>query len=146
LGASFALLGAAADPLVVSELDGAEASLAPGEDEALIIHFWATWCDSCREEFPVLNAALAGCENGKVRLVAVNVGDEAEEIRAFQKEVPISVPILLDSEGEAWRRVSGLGFPANVFWTRDDRRVEVGALSPVAWRKVLAELGCAAPR
>ena len=60
LGASFALSGAAAEPVVVSALDGAEVSLAPGQDEALIIHFWATWCDSCREEFPVLNAALAG--------------------------------------------------------------------------------------
>ena len=81
-----------------------------------------------------------------MRLVAGSVGDEGGEIRAFQKEVPIAVPILLGHEGEAWRRVSGLGFPANVFWTRDDRRVEVGALSPVAWRKVLGEFGCAAPR
>lgn len=146
MGASFALLGAAEDPLVFSKMDGGAALLAPGEDEAIVIHFWATWCPSCREEFPVLNAAVQGCEDAKVRLVAVNVGDEPEEIRSFQEEVPIAMPILRDSEGEVWRRVSGVGFPSNLFWTGEERRVEVGALGPLDWRKALDEMGCAAPR
>lgn len=140
------MLGAAADPLVFSKMDGGEAPLAPREGEAIVIHFWATWCHSCREEFPVLNAAVRRCEDAKIRLVAVNVGDDPEEIRSFLEEVPITIPILLDSEGEVWRRVSGLGFPTNLFWTREERRVEIGALSPVDWGKALDEFGCAAPR
>jgi len=146
LAVSAACLGAASDRLVFSEMDGGEAVLAPGEGESIVVHFWATWCHSCREEFPVLNAAAERCEDAKIRLVAVNVGDSADEIRAFQGDVSIEIPIMRDPEGEVWRRVSGAGFPANLFWKHGKRQVQVGALSPEDWGEMLDEFGCLVPR
>jgi len=38
------------------DLDGLKKLLAPGQKQSrpLLINFWATWCDACREEFPDL--------------------------------------------------------------------------------------------
>ena len=49
-------IGQAAPGLVVPELNGQTFDLATQRGKVVIINFWATWCDPCREEMPALNA------------------------------------------------------------------------------------------
>ncbi|NRA07694.1 MAG: TlpA family protein disulfide reductase [Myxococcales bacterium] len=126
-------------------MDGESVRLAPEEGESVVVHFWATWCRSCVKELGVLDAEAQRCAEDPVRVLAVNVGDEADEIRAFLADRPISIPILRDAKGKIWRDVAGLGLPANLFWTGDEQRVEVGPLSLADWRRELEGLGCAPP-
>ncbi len=142
---SVALLGAGPGTLVLRNMDGESVRLAPEEGESVVVHFWATWCRSCVKELGVLDAEAQRCAEDPVRVLAVNVGDEADEIRAFLADRPISIPILRDAKGKIWRDVSGLGLPANLFWTGDEQRVEVGPLSLADWRRELEGLGCAPP-
>ena len=126
-------------------LGGGRARLAQYRGQLLLLDFWATWCRSCVKEVGVLDAEAQRCAEDPVRVLAVNVGDEADEIRAFLADRPISIPILRDAKGKIWRDVSGLGLPANLFWTGDEQRVEVGPLSLADWRRELEGLGCAPP-
>lgn len=142
LGACTALLGAGPGPLVFSDMDGEAVRVAPSEGESVVVHFWATWCRSCLEEFAVLDAEAQRCAKERVRVVAVNVGDESDEIRRFLEERPLSIPILRDAKGKVWRDVAGMGLPANLFWAGDTQRVEVGPLSLQDWRRELGALGC----
>ena len=54
-------LDANGKPLLLKDLRG----------QALVINFWATWCEPCREEMPSL-ALLAQSQSGKLRVLAVN--------------------------------------------------------------------------
>jgi predicted amidohydrolase YtcJ/peroxiredoxin len=48
------LVGSVAPPFTVSTLDDKPVSLADYRGRALLINFWATWCEPCRQEMPWL--------------------------------------------------------------------------------------------
>ena len=134
--------GADPGPLTLEDLDGGpvELSLAPGE-RAVVAHFWATWCATCVEELGVLDSAARACGDG-VRVVAVNVAEDVDQIRSFVAAHEIGLRQLRDVSGDVWRGVSGRGLPVNLILTPEGRQVEAGPQDAEAWRQILAKVGC----
>jgi peroxiredoxin len=137
------LLGADTAPLELEGEDGAplQLSLQPGE-AAVVAHFWATWCRSCTEELPALAEAAVACEGAPVRVVTVNVGEDAETIARYKREHAFELPVLRDPKGRVWRGFAR-GLPVNVFWTESGRRTDFGPRDGATWRREFAALGCA---
>jgi hypothetical protein len=77
-----------------------------------------------------------------VRVVTVNVGEEAAQINAFTSELGLRLPVLRDARGKVWRELSGVGLPVNLIWTRDERRIDIGPHDAAAWAETLGSLGC----
>ena len=42
----------------------------------LILNFWATWCEPCKEEMPSLDKLQANPELDKIRIFTINIGKE----------------------------------------------------------------------
>jgi len=42
----------------------------------LILNFWATWCEPCKEEMPSLDKLQANPELDKIKIFAINIGKE----------------------------------------------------------------------
>ncbi len=141
--AALGLVGAAGAPLVFTSMAGDSVTLALEEGElALVVHFWATWCPSCIEEFGVLDAAAQSCQDGAVRVVSVNVGEDAERIAETKSAIGLRLLVLRDPRGAVWRNLSGVGLPLNLIWTREERRVDIGPHSAEAWAETFRSLGC----
>ena len=138
------LVGAEGEPrLTLRNLDGGTTRLTRNEgDPPLVVHFWATWCTSCAEELPALSLAAAACGSA-VRVVAVDVDEEADVVSRFVAEHGISLQILLDPEAVAWRRAGLQGLPANLIATDDGVRRTIGPTDEARWRERLRALGCA---
>ncbi len=49
-------VGEPAPPLVLRTLDGREIATQALRGQVVILTFWATWCDPCHEELPLLSA------------------------------------------------------------------------------------------
>ena len=142
--AALALVGASAPEVASLEtLDGdaIEVTRAPDEN-ALVLHFWATWCPDCADELPALDRSARACEGHGVRVLMVNVGDPADEVRRFAKGHGVELPVLLDPHGRVWRGAGLRGLPANLVWTRDGEQRSEGPSSAERWREQLAALGC----
>lgn len=142
LATAVALLLGADAPLSLLSLDGEPVELRPGDGAPLLVHFWATWCPSCVEELPLLEAAVARCPADRVRIVSVDVDEPAETVRAWLAERGIALPVLRDPKGVAWRQLGGGGLPLNATWSGGRRRVEVGPRDAAAWKAELEGLGC----
>jgi thiol-disulfide isomerase/thioredoxin len=126
-------------------LEGEPVLLAPAPGgEALLVHFWATWCPECDDELPLLERAAKSCAGAPLRLAVVNVADSPEEIARFRERHGLAMPVLRDPDGSVWRRFAR-GLPANLTWTREGRRAELGPRDAAAWERALADLGCGAP-
>jgi thiol-disulfide isomerase/thioredoxin len=131
-------------PLELVDLQGHAVSLGlEGNERALVVHFFATWCPSCGEEIPDLERAAAACRGHGVRVVAVDVGEAAHVVARYAREHGIGLPLLLDPKGRAFRELGLRGLPANRIVTPDGARLLEGPSSAAAWRERLAALGCA---
>jgi thiol-disulfide isomerase/thioredoxin len=89
----------AAPDFEMALFDGGTFRLADHRGKVVVINFWASWCEPCRDEMPALQAAAdeAGDE-----VVFVGVGaktDREDEARAFAAEFGITYPIGRDTEG-----------------------------------------------
>src|SRR5256714_5137980 len=54
-----ALLAAPAEPRVLPQSEAASLVRIAGTGKPVVLHFWATWCDACRDEFPRIRKTLA---------------------------------------------------------------------------------------
>ena len=81
------------------DLDGLKKILQrdPKDTRPLLINFWATWCDGCREEFPDL-VKIDNDYRGKLNFVSVTL-DEVSDINTavpqFLKAMKAQMPVVL---------------------------------------------------
>jgi thiol-disulfide isomerase/thioredoxin len=111
--------GHASPSLVLSGLDGTPWSLAETSGDAVLLNFWASWCEPCRAEMPSL-AALAQRTNG-LRVVAVNYRESLDDIRRFVETTALALPVVRDPAGTAAKGFDVHAFPSTVAIDRRGR-------------------------
>jgi peroxiredoxin len=136
----------------LADLDGRQVGLEAWRDKAIVLNFWATWCQPCTLEMPTLEALwLAYRERGLVVVgIAVDRGAPRAVIDPYVKDLGLTFPILLDPDmqtANAWR-VSGI--PATFLirpggevvgmavgareWNSDEMRALLESLLPAGHR------------
>lgn len=61
-------------------------------EKLTVVNLWATWCQPCRDEIPLLNAIAARFADRGVTVVGVSLDDAPGEIARFRREVPMAYP------------------------------------------------------
>ena len=97
-------------PLLLKDLRG----------QALVINFWATWCEPCREEMPSL-ALLAQSQSGKLRVLAVNFKESPTAVNQFVAATGLTIPTLRDPDGALARAWGIRVFPSTVLIGADGK-------------------------
>ena len=110
---------AAGKPLLLGALRG----------QAVVINFWASWCEPCREEMPSL-AQLARAHSGKLRVLAVNYKESPAAVAQFAATNGLDLATLRDPDGALARAWGIRVFPSTVLIGADGqvRSVVLGAL------------------
>jgi thiol-disulfide isomerase/thioredoxin len=78
-----------------------------GEGRPSLVHFWATWCPSCRLEHGTIERLA---REHPVVTVAMQSGDAAD-VAAYMQERGVSFPVRLDEGGEVAARWGVRGVP-----------------------------------
>lgn len=87
----------------------------------IVINVWGSWCNPCREEFPVLQRVSAS-EGRRVAFIGVATQDSKENAGAFLKTHPVSYPSYMDFDGKVAKGFGVIGAPATIFYDRQGRR------------------------
>ena len=118
------LKGKPAPEFALESLDGATVHLADFHGKAVLLNFWATWCQPCKIEMPWFEDLQEQYGSQGFQVVGIAVDDASkEDIAKFAKEIGVNYPILLGKEavGTAYGGVPFL--PSSFFIDRDGKIV-----------------------
>jgi len=100
-------------------LSGQRVSLRDFRRGTTLVNFWASWCDPCKKEVPLLNELQQSLSASGVTIVGVSVEEPRDAVDAFVRKHQIQYPVLLDSDGSISRRYGLIGLPMNVIVDRE---------------------------
>ncbi len=115
-------VGAQAPSFRLEALDGGRVDSRTLAGQAVVLNFWATWCQPCRKEIPVLQELAA---EGRVRVVAIALDEEgARRVRPFVEKNGIEYTVLLGNR-EVFQRFDGLAIPYTLVLDGEGRVVSI---------------------
>lgn len=135
------LIGNQAPTFTLADLDGTVKSLADSSGRPAVINFWATWCQPCVVEHPVL---LDGARRyrGRVDFLGIVYQDDPDLIRRFVDTRGAWGPALIDPGSEVAIAYGVYGAPETFFIDGEGRIVErvAGLITPNILDRILGEL------
>lgn len=134
------LIGQPAPAAKLTTLDGKPLDLAGlyGK-KPVYLKFWATWCVPCRQQMPGFEA-IEQKFGDQIQVIAVNTGfsDDADAIRAYRKELGLTMPIAID-DGTLATALNLRVTPQHVVIGRDGKIMHVGHLEDQALHTALQQ-------
>jgi thiol-disulfide isomerase/thioredoxin len=111
--------GLAVPPLQTTDLQGKTWRLADLRGRAVLLNFWASWCEPCRAEMPTLQqlAEIYGPE--KLVVLAINFKEGTRKITQYVQSTGMNLPVLLDTNGEIARQWGATVFPTSILIDAD---------------------------
>jgi len=84
--------------LALPDTDGREQRLDQWKGQVLVVNFWATWCEPCREEMPEFVKAQAALGAKGLQFVGIAI-DQPDKIRRFSQDLNLNYPSLVGGYG-----------------------------------------------
>jgi len=94
--------------------DGGTVSLAQYKGQVVMINFWASWCQPCRQEMPLLNDIYRKYNKLGFTLIGVNVEPDRKSAEQWLKQTPVG----FDTESKVSQAYNVAGMPTTVFIDR----------------------------
>jgi thiol-disulfide isomerase/thioredoxin len=126
---------AAPPPLELNDMGGKLHRLGDYRGKVVLVNFWATWCEPCREEMPSMQALKRRTDReagSQLVILAVNYAENAAGIEKFLRQQPLDFPVLLDPFSQAWRAWKPGVLPASYLIGRDGK-LRYRAIGELDW-------------
>lgn len=110
-----------APEIALAQLDGKQIRLSEYRGKVVLVNFWATWCEPCKEETPALQAAYQKLHEQGLEIIGVHVrpqelgGDPNSAIPAFVSSYGVTYPIVVDSTGDTTSAYQVAPLPTSFF-------------------------------
>ena len=121
---------------------GGTGGLADYRGRVVVLNFWASWCDPCRAESPLLQRWHERLEKDDALVLGVDVQDVDSDARDFIDEYGLTYPMLRDGPGDTREKFGILGLPETFVVDRKGRvaAVQRGPVTEEFMREQVAPL------
>jgi cytochrome c biogenesis protein CcmG/thiol:disulfide interchange protein DsbE len=104
--------GEPAPDFTLKDLEGKEVTLSSFKGKQVVmIDFWATWCNICKREMPVLEAVYKEYHPQGVEFLGVALDENIKLIKKIIGEKGVTYPILIDKGARVATEVYQLAGP-----------------------------------
>jgi peroxiredoxin len=104
--------GGQAPALELEDPGGKIHRLADYRGKVVLVNFWATWCEPCRDEMPSMEALRSQLDGRAFAILAVNVGEGPRTTRTFGEKMQLNFPLLVDRDTKTTRSWGARILPA----------------------------------
>jgi cytochrome c biogenesis protein CcmG, thiol:disulfide interchange protein DsbE len=119
-----------APAIVFATFDGDVISLDDLRGQGVVVNFWASWCDPCREEAVLLEETWRREQANGIMFLGLDYLDQEPAALAYLAEFDITYPNGPDLRSEAARRYGIKGVP-ETFFIDPDGRIVGSIIGPV---------------
>jgi len=119
------LQGQPAPDFALASLDGKTLRLSDYHGKAVLLNFWATWCEPCKIEMPWFVDLQKKYGPQGLQVIGIAMDDTSpKEIADFAQKMGVNYPILIGKE-EVGTAYGGVGvLPSTFYITRDGKVVD----------------------
>ncbi|SFV54199.1 Membrane protein, suppressor for copper-sensitivity ScsD [hydrothermal vent metagenome] len=103
--------------LELSDIYNSSIAMYKYKKEPLVLHFWATWCPTCKLEASNIERVS---KNYNVVSIAVNSGSN-EKIRFFMKEHNLSYTVINDNKGALAKKFGIEAYPTTLIYDKNGK-------------------------
>jgi len=124
------VVGGLAPEFEASAIDGDRFLMSESRGRIVLLNFWATSCEPCRAEMPLLEARFGEEASSGVLVVGINSGETPDQVRSYADALKLSFPVLLDPGGEIQGLYRVLGYPTTFLVDEGGviRHVHIGSM------------------
>jgi thiol-disulfide isomerase/thioredoxin len=97
----------------MTDMQGSEWRLPALRGRAVLLNFWASWCEPCKEEMPSLQA-LADRHADRLVVLTINLKESPEAIARFVRSSGLRLPVVRDADGSLARAWGVRIYPSTV--------------------------------
>ncbi|SJZ70434.1 TlpA family protein disulfide reductase [Consotaella salsifontis] len=113
-----------APEIVATDLDGSTVRLADLKGKVVLVNFWQASCGPCLAELPDFDAFYRANQNKGVAILAINMGESEDVVRATVRRLDLSMPLLTDRLDLTSARYNVLAAPTSFLIDGEGRLIE----------------------
>ena len=109
----------------------------------MVLDFWATWCGPCMQSLPLVEEVVKEFTGQDVRLFAVNMEEQPDQIKAVLERHKMKFPVVLDRDGAVAARYAVTAIPQTVLIDRDGKIARLfvgGGTAKLSWSELGVEV------
>ena len=109
------LKGKPAPDFELETADGGKFKLSDEKGKnVVVLDFWATWCGPCVQAMPIIDKVTRAHAAKGVKLIAVNLRETEDDVKAFMKQHKLSPIVAMDRDGDTAEKYRVSGIPQTV--------------------------------
>ncbi|WP_100372572.1 TlpA disulfide reductase family protein [Bacillus sp. FJAT-45037] len=115
-------VGMVAENFTLPTHEKGEREFAEYEGQVIVLNFWASWCEPCRDEMPALMELQEDYQSEGLEVVTVNAQKTERTLNdapAFIEEMNLTLPVFFDENGEVYDRYGLRGLPTTFVINRE---------------------------
>ena len=136
-------IGSKLPPVTLSGIDGTSVRIPESlKGKVVILHLWQIGCSSCKLDMPAMDLLYSNYRRKGLEVLAVNVGQKKETVKAFAAELGVSYPILIDPDEKSARLFGVTDVPRTYVIDRSGvvRYKILGSATPEMLKKLILSL------
>ncbi|GJL80201.1 MAG: hypothetical protein NPINA01_31900 [Nitrospinaceae bacterium] len=96
----------------LQDIQGNMVNLEDFRGKAILLNFWATWCEACKEELPSMQRLYEALSSQGVEVVAISIDRRNfDRVKKYAKEYNLTFPVLWDPEQKVRKHYYIMGLP-----------------------------------
>ena len=111
------------DNLIFFDKNGEKIDIKNFKEKIVLLNFWATWCEPCKEEMPSLDRLQNNPKLNNLKIFAINISQEnLEKVNNFFKKLNIkNLEPYFDAPTTLAKKLSLRGVPTSVLFNGDGK-------------------------
>lgn len=109
------------DGFELLDLNNEKVDINSFKNKVVFINFWASWCGPCRQEMPAMERLYKKYKERGFVILGINYMEKKEKAKSFMKELNLTFPTLLDTNGRVAKLFKVYAIPSSFLIDKNGR-------------------------